>query len=824
MSYVINKFNGDQLVVLQDGTIDTSTSLSLVGRNYVGYGESQNENFVFLLENFANDAPPSRPVVGQLWFNTAENTAFTYDGNQWNPIGSATISSSTPSNSNLGSLWLKTPVNQLHVYTGTEWRFIGPESVEGFNTTRARAASIDDTSGNPRPVIFIETNGIPIAICASENFTIHPNNSVTGFANNIKIGINLSSSAKIIGNVDGTAALADQLSTARLINGIPFNATTDISIKAPTTFKLKKGTFVLGNDFDGSSEQTWSVDATSTNAIGKIVARNSEGGFSAGTITASFLGNLTGNVTATSGTSTFNVVQANQFIGASLSGNAATATRLATSRTINLVPFDGTQNITVTANAATLTGNTLSSTVTLSSLTQVGTLSGLNVADAGIFIGSSGQLRLFVDSSRPTLRSNTGSLNFDMGPTGPDVSFVNASTSLSLGGPSAPAIIGDNTTNLGINGYKFDSVYANNFLGNASTATIATTANNLSGGGLGAIPVQAASSTTSMLGLGADGYVLKSRPGGPTWEALSFEQLNKGSYLNMVNTATSGTVSFYSSSVPVTISVDASTSNSANKIVARDSSGNFAAGTITANLTGAASANVLKSGDTLTGFLTLHANPSTSLHAATKAYVDSVVSNIQYYDEFATGVPSPGPQTFPQRSIRGFSAYNSTDFPGLYHGGITVSGPSGVYSGQIAFNWNSEEAAPLGLYFRVNDDTTNTSAWSSWRQIATTSDIVPQPTLPTYTYGQVTCVGYTNQVGSFNNNSNYFDVFPPAGKSMSNLAAFIPSLNTVHYAGGVNGDDSIRTVYQIFSDRIRVWVQNTEQRSTPRGNYLAIWS
>ncbi len=59
---------------------------------------------------------------------------------------------------------------------------------------------------------------------------------------------------------------------------------------------------------------------------------------------------------------------------------------------------------------------------------------------------------------------------------------------------------------------------------------------------------------------------------------------------------------------------------------------------------------------------------------------------------------------------------------------------------------------------------------------------------------------------------------------MSNLVGFIPSLNTVHYAGGVNGDDSIRTQYQIQGDRIRVWVQNTEQRSTPAGNYLAIWS
>ena len=105
MAYVINKFSGEQLVVLSDGTLDTTTSLGLVGRNYVGYGETQNENFVFLLENFANTSPPSRPLTGQIWFNTTDDTAYTYDGSQWNPIGAATVSASTPLNTNAGALW-----------------------------------------------------------------------------------------------------------------------------------------------------------------------------------------------------------------------------------------------------------------------------------------------------------------------------------------------------------------------------------------------------------------------------------------------------------------------------------------------------------------------------------------------------------------------------------------------------------------------------------------------------------------------------------------------------------------------------------------------
>ena len=151
-------------------------------------------------------------------------------------------------------------------------------------------------------------------------------------------------------------------------------------------------------------------------------------------------------------------MQATQFIGATLSGNAASATRLATARTINGVNFDGSNSITVPASAATLTGTTINDSVTLSSLTQVGTLSSLNVNDSGIFVGSGNQLRLFVDSSTPTIRSATGRLNFDMGVSGPDINFVDSATSLGLGGPNAPAITGDNTTNLGITGYKFAGV------------------------------------------------------------------------------------------------------------------------------------------------------------------------------------------------------------------------------------------------------------------------------------------------------------------------------------------------------------------------------
>jgi hypothetical protein len=820
MAYVINKFSGEELIVLDDGTLDTTTSLGLVGRNYVGYGETQNENFLFLLENFANTAPPSRPITGQIWFNTTDDTAYAYDGAQWNPIGSAAVSATTPTNSNAGALWLKTPVNQLFVYTGTAWRFIGPEAVEGFGSTRARAGSLDNTAGDPRPVIFLETNGTAFAICTASAFVINPTNSIIGFSNVLQAGINLSETAKINGSITGNAATADQLATARLINGVPFNASSNITVTANTTNALKKGTYIVGADFDGSAERTWSVDASSANLIGKVVARNSEGGFSAGTISASFVGDLIGNVTASSGVSAFNIVQANQFVGAQLTGNAATATRLATARTINGVNFDGSNNVTVPANAETLTGNFINNSVTLSGLTQVGTLSSLSVSDSGIFLGSGTQLRVFVDSSVPTIRSTTGRLNFDMGGSGPDINFVDSATSLSLGGPNAPAVIGDNNTNLGITGYKFNSIYANNLFGNAATATLSANATNIVGGGLGAIPVQQSIGVTGFLGLGADNSVLRARSGGPAWEPLILEQLNKGSFINMINTTTSGSVNLFNSSVPVTISVDATSANTASKVVARDASGNFSAGTITANLTGnvtgsvsgnvtgSASLNVAKTGDTMTGDLNI---------VKDNAWFTLDSPSINSEGEYQAAGISLG-----ESGVKGSASLHFT---------YTGDGFGHIGMGPVNQSTSLPAYEAIRLYYL--DNTVRILGRATIGALPTdywhvTNKGYVDNRLPQYTFTSGNTIystsGFTNQVGSWNGSANFFDVFPPSGKTMTNLVAFIPSIAVIHFAGGVNGDDSMRCTWSQFSDRIRVYVQNTEQRSTPAANYLAIWS
>ena len=73
MAYTVNKTSGAVLTTISDGTIDTTTDLTLIGKNYAGYGEFLNENMVKMLENFANTSAPSSPLAGQMWWDTTNS-------------------------------------------------------------------------------------------------------------------------------------------------------------------------------------------------------------------------------------------------------------------------------------------------------------------------------------------------------------------------------------------------------------------------------------------------------------------------------------------------------------------------------------------------------------------------------------------------------------------------------------------------------------------------------------------------------------------------------------------------------------------------------
>lgn len=139
MAYVVNKYNGAVIATVPDGTVDSSLDIKLVGYNYARYGEIQNENFVFLLENFANTMPPPRPMTGQLWYDSASGILKFYDSTTFKSLSNLESSSTEPYGV-IGDLWFNTETRQLFIYNGTSWTLIGPEiSGEYTNTYVHRA-------------------------------------------------------------------------------------------------------------------------------------------------------------------------------------------------------------------------------------------------------------------------------------------------------------------------------------------------------------------------------------------------------------------------------------------------------------------------------------------------------------------------------------------------------------------------------------------------------------------------------------------------------------------------------------------------------------
>jgi hypothetical protein len=487
MPYIINKYSGSELVVLQDGTLDTSTSIGLVGRNYVGYGETQNENFVFLLENFAGTNPPARAVEGQTWYDSANNKLNTYDGINWVPVGAATASENAPPGPTEGALWYKISTKQLYVYSNISgWTLVGPEGVSGFGETRIKAAILRDTNSVNHAVLLVLVNDEVLSIHSSDTFTINTLDAIIGF-NELQKGVTLSTNAVISGNLSGNSTTATRLQNGRFINSAYFDGNNDITVTANTPSILTRGTYLTGSNFNGSAATTWSVDASSVNTIGKVVARDSTGSFAGGTITADqFIGPLTGNVTAISGTSTFYSLVANNIQGFTFSGLAAQASTLTPGRAINGVQFNGSQDITVTAAASTLSGSTLAAGIIDSSLTSVGTLAGVSITDAGATIGDAGEIHLFINGNSPTLAITNGlgftiSIN-DAFQTGDEASFefISSSVALAAGGSADPTFVGDVSSkcNIGLPGRTFGSVYADIFNGVATSAQYADLAEN----------------------------------------------------------------------------------------------------------------------------------------------------------------------------------------------------------------------------------------------------------------------------------------------------------------------------------------------------------
>jgi hypothetical protein len=263
MAYTINLTDGTIFATIADGTINTASSMTLVGKNYAGYGEFLDENFIHLLENGSNTTAPGAPLEGQLWWDSGNSLLKVYNGSVFKTISAATSSATAPTSNVTGDLWYDTVNAQLKVWTGTAFLLVGPAFTAGTGTTGAIVDTILDNTSTSHVVIkfFVEDDVIAIM---SKDAAFTPQSAIPGWGSGpqqVRPGMTMSTgSASYL--FQGTAA------DAQLLDGI--DSTGFLSSTANDT---TSGTLGILND-TGLSVGVDSDCRVSVNPSGNVTIAN----------------------------------------------------------------------------------------------------------------------------------------------------------------------------------------------------------------------------------------------------------------------------------------------------------------------------------------------------------------------------------------------------------------------------------------------------------------------------------------------------------------------------------------------------------------------
>ena len=183
MSYRINRTDGELLVDLTDGIIDTTTTnLTLIGKNYQGFGELVNENFIKLLENFASTSQPTAPMTGQLWYDKQDQRLKIFNGTVFRSASGTIIQSSQPTNLTTGDLWDDNEKNQLYIYDGAELTLVGPNYTTTQGKTTFEAATQVDATNIQRQILKLFIGGTLIGVYSPSTFFIPTNFAIAGLS------------------------------------------------------------------------------------------------------------------------------------------------------------------------------------------------------------------------------------------------------------------------------------------------------------------------------------------------------------------------------------------------------------------------------------------------------------------------------------------------------------------------------------------------------------------------------------------------------------------------------------------------------------------
>jgi hypothetical protein len=413
MAYTINLTDGTVFATVNDGTVNTASSVTLVGKNYAGYGEFLDENFIQMLENFAKTTAPAAPLTGQIWFNKTNNLLNVYNGSAFKTLSITTASASAPSSNVQGDLWYDTTNQQLNVYTGAAFLVVGPAYTSASGTAGAIPETVNDSGATPHFVTSIYVNNVRVAIYSNDatftaaaptstlfptifkgvtmsnavgtnmsgnligggNVTVTTNTS-TVMATFTGTGANIAGYGNITGNITGGNILtAGQVSATGNVTGANFigNVIPPAGGAVSTTGNITGGNILTGGLVSATGTVTGSSHLGATVSVtGNITGGNVLGGANVNATThtgttVSVSGNVTGGNIVTAGLiSATGNVSGNFFLGngSQLSGISAAASAALIENGTSNIKFTGsggsaTINIGGTANVVVIDTTTL---------------------------------------------------------------------------------------------------------------------------------------------------------------------------------------------------------------------------------------------------------------------------------------------------------------------------------------------------------------------------------------------------------------------------------------------------------------------------------
>jgi hypothetical protein len=291
MAYILNKTDGTALVTVLDNATTSDYSVSFIGKNYLPYGETLNENLLHLLENSASvtTARPVNPLIGQTWYNKTDNTLYVcYQERagsvpaKFRALAKSNVGNGTPVDPAAGDLWFDPVAGVLKAYAGSVkgWITVGP--TPQANWTQTTSTEPDFIKNKPAaftPDLSVKNNGTVLASRTTSINFAGPGvtaSLVSGTTNSIDIKINGVS----IGSTAPTAPAAGALwyENNNVGRGFIFdgNSWVDFSPQLPAagssapTLPATNAVGYLYNN--GSGSITWSPISSSSSAATALSA------------------------------------------------------------------------------------------------------------------------------------------------------------------------------------------------------------------------------------------------------------------------------------------------------------------------------------------------------------------------------------------------------------------------------------------------------------------------------------------------------------------------------------------------------------------------